>query len=344
MNFTQSSPFYSSDHQPIAFQKRSGISSEKQKHLLCRPRGGFNDTLCQIYKCLCYAEKHNRTLWVDTTRSGMLECLGNYFKEPKFFKFGVPDLDEIKTSFPKEIEGQENCFEGVYNSVLKIYEDTYSKVPLTFDFQKDYDEELLVHEQCGGGDNSIYIMEHLQFTHEVKVCINNHLKKLDKYSALHVRHSDYKTNYKLFFKNVLYALGDKKIVICTDSYECQQYALNFFNNLTISSEIPKTHGASLHENHQLDRQETNLRMFIDLMTLVRGERFIYTNTSGNFVSGFSRLVVNLRKINGGDSFFIRNIRSAKFRIYLRSKPFLKKILDFLKIGKFYRKVILLLCK
>lgn len=36
------------------------------KYLLCRPRGGLNDTLSQIEKCWRYADSHDRILIVDT--------------------------------------------------------------------------------------------------------------------------------------------------------------------------------------------------------------------------------------------------------------------------------------
>ena len=50
------------------------------RYLLCRPRGGFNDTLSQIFLCMQYAKKTNRKLIIDTTRSGLHDNFSSYFK------------------------------------------------------------------------------------------------------------------------------------------------------------------------------------------------------------------------------------------------------------------------
>jgi hypothetical protein len=36
------------------------------KYLLCRPLGGLNDILCQIYNCYGYCLRNNRILMIDT--------------------------------------------------------------------------------------------------------------------------------------------------------------------------------------------------------------------------------------------------------------------------------------
>jgi hypothetical protein len=50
------------------------------KYLLCRPRGGLNDTLVQIYDCYKYCEKYNRCLLIDTTYSSFMKSsFSDYF-------------------------------------------------------------------------------------------------------------------------------------------------------------------------------------------------------------------------------------------------------------------------
>ncbi len=45
--------------------------ADGDRFLVCRPRGGFNDTLTQIEKTRRYAIEYGRTLVLDTTRSGL---------------------------------------------------------------------------------------------------------------------------------------------------------------------------------------------------------------------------------------------------------------------------------
>ena len=56
------------------------LSGSSSKYLLCRPRGGLNDTLTQISLCLDYAFKFKRHLIIDTMRSGILDRFDNYFE------------------------------------------------------------------------------------------------------------------------------------------------------------------------------------------------------------------------------------------------------------------------
>ena len=49
------------------------------KYLLCRPEGGFNDMLCQIYKCYQYCKKHNRCLLLDTKHTSFGLSFHKYF-------------------------------------------------------------------------------------------------------------------------------------------------------------------------------------------------------------------------------------------------------------------------
>ncbi|MEO1399506.1 MAG: hypothetical protein AAFU56_11660, partial [Pseudomonadota bacterium] len=60
------------------------IDPEK-RYFLSRPRGGFNDSMVQIEKSRLYAEKFNRVLVLDTSRSGLREQLDTLFTVPDNF-------------------------------------------------------------------------------------------------------------------------------------------------------------------------------------------------------------------------------------------------------------------
>ncbi len=303
--------------------KYRDVSSGKRM-LLCRPRGGFNDILCQIHVCWEYAQKFERELYVDTSRSGLLDCFSHYFQYPSFIKFGVPDLRSIQSTVPAELAGVEAIYTVKYKHSIGLYVDIRSDVPVIFDLNRNYSEELLVYEQCGGGENSAKVLSQFQFLPEVKDAMDKWVDQLGNYVALHVRHSDCLTDYKAFFRAVRRSYGDLPFVICTDSYDCQQYALSFFKNIRKTSDTPNTMGRSLHENRMLDRKETNLQMLKDFVTLVHADRLVYTNTTSGSISGFTRLVTNMRKQAGAESDYIPIQSGFITRWYYRLKPVVKR--------------------
>ncbi|MDR1911977.1 MAG: hypothetical protein LBQ52_06500, partial [Helicobacteraceae bacterium] len=109
-----------------------------------------------------------------------------------------------------------------------------------------------------------------------------------------IRHSDYKTDYKTFLAQI--PNDDRKIALCTDSYEVQQYAKSFFGDRVICvSDIPDTGGKPLHGNKNLDRYQTNLTALSDLFVLASAKTLYITKTENGLTSGFGSLAMNLNK-------------------------------------------------
>jgi hypothetical protein len=153
---------------------------------------------------------------------------------------------------------------------------------------------LLLHEQCGGGDRAIRVLWFLTLNNQIRFEIKKKLVALGDYIAIHVRHTDLKTDYRSFFHKIKNSVGSKKAVLCTDSYECQMYARNVFPNIKMSSSIPDTQGQSLHDNSELTCFETNVQVLTDLIVLVCSRKMLYTETEGNELSGFTALALRLR--------------------------------------------------
>jgi hypothetical protein len=280
-------------------------ADDNKKLLLCRPRGGLNDMLVQIEKCWVYALRYNRTLYIDCSRSGFLDSFENYFKAPegvhlKQIDFLTPPFD----CYPPCLSDDIINYETVKTKNLIV--SATSGDLLTFDFQKSYKEQVLIHEQEGGGTKSIHMFEVLSLSDKVQAHIRKIIEDLGEYDAIHVRHSDYKTDYQKFFLQINDKL-DKKIVLCTDSFECQKYAKSLWKErLHIVTKIPDTKGETLHMNAKLDRFTTNLDTLADLFILACSKNLYFTNIipdknrnyRGNeFASGFSKLAnaLHLRK-------------------------------------------------
>ena len=265
-----------------------------KKLLLCRPRGGFNDILNQIYLCWEYAKKYDRVLWVDTTRSGFKACLSHYFDATPEMNFGIPGGVDKYSCFPREFEGKILTYESLYQLELHNWTHISGGPLLTFEFDRDYAEELLLHEQCGGGDRAIWILWFLTLNNQISFEIKKKLVALGDYIAIHVRHTDLKTDYRSFYHKIKDSVGSKKAVLCTDSYECQMYARNVFPNIEMSSSIPDTQGHRIHDNSEFTCFETNVQVLTDLIVLACGREMLYSKTENNLLSGFTELALRLR--------------------------------------------------
>jgi hypothetical protein len=166
---------------------------------------------------------------------------------------------------------------------------------ITFDFSKDYDDQILVYEQSGGGADSILMLEKLTLKENIKKHIRAIIEPLGDYDALHVRNTDYKTDYKKFFAEINSKL-DKTVVLCTDSLECQTYAKEFWGSrLKVVTNLPDTKGKTLHENRKLDRFQTNLDTLTDLFVLACSKNLYFTAVKKGWVSGFGNLAKSLHE-------------------------------------------------
>ncbi|MDR1450724.1 MAG: hypothetical protein LBI57_00075 [Helicobacteraceae bacterium] len=149
---------------------------------------------------------------------------------------------------------------------------------------------------------SLSIFYYADLRPDVRIYIKNTIDKLGTYDAVHIRHSDYKTDYKSFLSEVA-DLSSDKIALCTDSCEVQRYAKETFSDRFICvNEIPDVGGKTLHGNKELDRYKTNLAALTDLFVLGAAKKLYttyidsgYDKSKGRRQSGFSKLAIELNK-------------------------------------------------
>lgn len=270
--------------------------------VFCRPQGGFNDSLVQISKCFSYAINYGRRLIVDTSRSGLLDVLENYFY-PSFLisgiHFSIPsgfsETSAKVSCYPHCLNGRGINYKSQHSDQTNYVETMYNE-RLTFDFNKKYNEEILIHEQCGGGTSSIEFFDWAAPTRAVKKEINSRLKSAPQsYIALHIRHTDRKTRYTEFLAAAKPLIRGANVLICTDSYEVLSYARKFLDtSRTYSiSNIPDSHGQSLHHNTELTNRSTNMGALCDLAAMSRAKAIIHPTAAFGYRSGFVDLAVSL---------------------------------------------------
>ena len=254
--------------------------------------------LCQINKCRVYAIKYNRDLWIDGIRSGFCDCLGNYFEPSRGFYFGSPigTVCSEDSCFPNSLAYKLNSYKQSWDPSSNTFVDKETGIPLTFDFNSDYSETLLLHEQGGGGLQSIRALSVMQLKPEIKQKIKDIIESLGEYDSIHIRNTDLKTDYKHFFSQ----LKDKinaRVVVCTDDLSVQQYAKDFWGDqLIILHNLPDRGGKALHSPYYktLDKYTLNVKTLIDLFVLASAKNFYKCKTHRGRISGFARLAESLR--------------------------------------------------
>jgi hypothetical protein len=273
-----------------------------QKYLLCIPGGGFNDILCQIVRCLRYAKKFHRTLVVDTRRSSLADDFSRYFSsDDDALRLSVDDdlLSALcaATVHPPFLKGRLTTFATRCDSDGKLI-DTETGLPISFNRKKEYTEDLLVHCNLGGGYNPLELLGKLRLQPAVAAHILKATRSLEPgYRAVHIRNTDYRTDYMPFFRAIRANVAGRTLLVCSDDATCRDAARAFCTDgrvLTVA-DIPDTGGESLHFFTGGDVRAKNLAMLTDLFALAGAEELFFTRVAQGVYSGFSSLAYALRR-------------------------------------------------
>lgn len=287
----------------------------ENKYVLCAPLCGINDTLCQINNCYKYCVKTGRTLLINT-EVNYIESMKYNFSD--YFQFNnseinvIYDNNEIKKIF-------ENNKFTVMNDLYDYLTDNYSMIekpgrfsacpwepraivicdektnlPLNFDYEKNYKEDVLLHFQGGGGYPHKFLLEHISLTDNVKKYINEKINMLpSNYTAIHVRSTDFRIryDYKKLLEDNINSIKDKNLYLATDDrevyYYYQERLPNIFNLTNYPDEECKM---GLHHS-SLNIKTKIYDALSDLYILINSNKII----SNSHDSGYSKLAININK-------------------------------------------------
>ena len=175
----------------------------KNKYLLCRPQGGLNDMLCQIEKCCRYAELTKRVVIVDTNyqhSSYFKDDLCNYFQSNQnklilSIRGYEKELEKLSVS-PSFLQGVIFNYETVLPDKNLIHLEAKTKLPITFDFSRDHDEDLLIYHQMGGGDVAFVTLLRMRLKDSLLGELEKRYQLIgENFSAIHIRNTDYESSY-----------------------------------------------------------------------------------------------------------------------------------------------------
>ncbi len=202
------------------------------RYLLCRPIGGLNDILNQIAKCFDYARATSRSLVIDTDY-----VFSTHFKldfKKIFIPFGIDDhfLTPLEITFrdtasvmPENLPSPNFCYEVEdVNGLGLCLRGT--RTILSFDFQVDHPQEVLIHHAYGGGQAGIDALARLTLRAELQEEFQSRLHQIEydlNFLGVHIRNTDYKSQYQEFIDS-LDVSGFKGVFLATDSREVLDYA------------------------------------------------------------------------------------------------------------------------
>lgn len=288
------------------------LSIPEGRYLLCRPRGGMNDALCQIERCWRYAEHYARTLIVDSRNSFFVGKLNDVFQLPDHVTnvFFDPPWDVLAPfndveCQPKDVAGVLDSYETLYSYDLKKFIHAVTGNPITFDFEAEHSERLLIHEQGGGGHRSFSFFERVKLGNSLAGRLQMLLKEANlwntSYVAIHIRNTDYQTDFFPYFETIKDEIGEKDLLVCSDDASAIESTKAFFSgaNVIQLSDIPPTGGLPLHNGKAFQDKQKRERFveqaIVDLIALSLSERLYFTRVTAGVYSGFSLMAKYLNE-------------------------------------------------
>lgn len=248
-----------------------------------------------------YAARHGRTLVIDTLSTAFGDDLGQYF-EPldASVVFASPALlDHLEKlgTYPRCLQGRLNTYAHRYSRAHRNYVTTDTHELISFDFNRAYEEPLLVHHACGGRLASLGALQHLRLRQAIAESFYSRMAILGRrYAGVHVRHTDYRSDYVRFFHTIAGKIKQDRILICTDNREVLEYGKAFFKLPVYNfSALPDMNGKPLHYRNQPDKRGTNTDSILDLIMLARSRMLFITPVNNGRYSGFSLLAAALNQ-------------------------------------------------
>ena len=281
------------------------IMKEHSRYLLVRSKTGLNDTLSEIEKCLKYCEHYGRRLVIDTEQSGIFHALSRYL-EP--LEEGIADFEFTSSHsslfsglsvVPPGLTGRLSEYKTRWDPKVGNFVDENTGEKTTFDFGIDHSAELLVHEQVWTGRlQSLEFLKRCQFTEQVATEVKRRLKRLEglAYCAVHVRNTDYTTDYPRLFEELRESVIGVPVLICSDDSRVFAYAQSALPGSEVFrlASQSDSDGSPIHGKRRENQYEVNMQMFTDLLALAQATNIFSANVDQiPRRSGFTLLAMGL---------------------------------------------------
>ncbi|MBC7605180.1 MAG: hypothetical protein H7255_21285 [Ramlibacter sp.] len=259
-----------------------------ERTVLCRPQGGLNDMLSRIEVCCRYAEVSMRRVVVDTNYAGTQsfhDDLRNYFDSRQSrLLLGLDETSETLDSIsvaPSFLQGRVSSYVAQRREPKAHGEqrppdemgwcDTITGKSIKFDLNKLHEEQLLVHHADGRNELALFALMRMVVKREVSDELKRRLMAIGAgYHAIHVRHTDYRSNYRPLIEAMRQS-PPHKLFVATDNVQVLEEfraALGAKRVFSFSA-LPASAGEPLHRNPPAssDQFARNRDAIVDLLML-----------------------------------------------------------------------------
>jgi hypothetical protein len=287
----------------------------RQRLLLCRPQGGLNDMLCQIEKCCAYGEAHDRTTIIDTDYDQspfFRDTFANYFDSLRerviLDRAQAPALADRLTTAPHCVQGRIEVYRFHFDQEAYGFVEDQSGEPITFDFGEDHQELLLVHNDCGGGRESVAALGRLRLKGEIADRLIERIEAMSgDYVAVQIRNTDYQSNDRDLVARLgeqILGGGCERLFVATDSARSLAFVRETWPHLQVFSfsALPERQQGSLHryrgDESKAQIRANNIDAILDLLTLAFARVLVLIPLAANQrveYSGFGLLAKDLRE-------------------------------------------------
>ncbi|MFO0991851.1 MAG: hypothetical protein U1E67_07975 [Hyphomicrobiales bacterium] len=177
----------------------------------------------QIERCCRYAERTDRTVIVDTKfgAGGYGDEFDRYFiSRQRRLILSARDLHpafDRASTFPTFLQGRVSSYDVGFNENTRAFVEKVTLEPLTFDFGRDYPHELLVHQQQRRLPIAVSVFMRLRLQPLLTRELLSRFAKIGApYLGIHVRHTDYHSDYRPLIERVA-ASNVAKVFLATDN-------------------------------------------------------------------------------------------------------------------------------
>jgi hypothetical protein len=277
--------------------------------LLCRPQGGLNDILSQIERACRHGERFGRTVVVETDSPSthfFWDSLGYYFvsRDRRLVLDAAQlrgRLDGMQTH-PAGLTGRVNRYAAALPDGGPGYVDAETGEPLTFDFDRDHPEPLLVHHQGGGAPYAPMALARMRLHDALADALLQRLATIGSaYTGVHIRNTDRASDYLPHLERWAVEIPGP-IFLATDDRAARDDCRRILGEARVFSfsALPAQAGLPLHSTAALsDRRRLNADAILDLLMLALARNLraveLKPNASSARFSGFSVLAASLRE-------------------------------------------------
>ena len=292
-----------------------------ERWLFCSTDAGLNTLLARLDLACSYAIKFRRSVIFDSSRSGLKAEFSSVFRIRESLPCNVIPAEKIAD--PSEVNGRCLGSPKASSDMITMAAEVAATLrehsgqgdshepPVMmdrdFDVSADHPASMLVARTLGNDRTAFRMLGHLELMPAISDRVLHRVTSLGpRYVALHVRHSDYRSDPERFLWSVRKWVRRRTVLLCTDNREVINLARLILGpeaDLRTLVELPDTDGGPIHKAAVTDPMAHAVDLLTDLIAMASARRLfiapLVARSDGKSdrypaYSGFSRLALQLR--------------------------------------------------